>query len=79
MDDGAWTRAGFYLHTSGFSFNEVYLLAAMLHYRFGIVCTVQTKESQPILYITAKSMGIFRELVTPHFHPSMLYKLRPTR
>lgn len=79
MDDGAWTSSGFYLHTSGFTFNEVYILAGILHYQFGLICTVQTKQGQPILYITAASMKTFRALVTPYFVPSMLYKLRLTR
>lgn len=75
MDDGAKTHSGFYLHTTGYTFNEVYILAAMLHYRFDLFFTVQTKNSQPVLYITAKSMTIFKKLVAPCFYESMLYKI----
>jgi hypothetical protein len=78
MDDGAaGTRTGFYLHTNGFTFEESYLLAGMLHYQFGLVCTVQKRANQPTIYITAKSMGTFRSIVTPHFHTSMMYKITP--
>nr|YP_009445628.1 hypothetical protein [Tremella fuciformis]YP_010180095.1 hypothetical protein LI453_mgp17 [Auricularia auricula-judae]ATX61905.1 hypothetical protein [Tremella fuciformis]ATX61926.1 hypothetical protein [Tremella fuciformis]ATX61969.1 hypothetical protein [Tremella fuciformis]ATX62037.1 hypothetical protein [Tremella fuciformis]ATX62087.1 hypothetical protein [Tremella fuciformis] len=77
MDDGAATtsRSGFYLHTKGFTFDDVYLLVGMLHYLFGLVCTVQNHKGQPVIYITRKSLPAFISLVRPHFHPSMMYKL----
>jgi len=61
MDDGAATTklSGFYLHTKGFTFDEVYLLAGMLHYQFGLVCTVQNHTGHPVLYITSQSMPLF--------------------
>ena len=34
MDDGAWTKSGFYLHTKGITFLETSRLVAILHYRF---------------------------------------------
>ncbi|MBP1357795.1 MAG: hypothetical protein JZD40_04825 [Sulfolobus sp.] len=78
MDDGAATTSGsgFYLHTKGFTFAEAYKLASMLHYVFGLNCTVQNHKNQPTLYIRAESIPLFRSLVTPHFHPIMMYKLR---
>lgn len=76
MDDGTPSgRAGFYFHTKGFTFNECYLLAGMLHYQFGLICTVQNHTNQPVLYITARSMPTFRAIVTPHFHSTMMHKL----
>ena len=79
MDDGAPAgRTGFYLHTKGFTFNECYLLAGMLHYQFGLTCTVQNHENRPVIYITAQSMRTFRAIVTPHFHSTMMYKLQST-
>jgi hypothetical protein len=77
MDDGAATRSrsGFYLHTKGFTFEEAYLLAAMLHYQFDLVVTVQNHKNRPTIYITRKSMPIFVSLVKPHFHTSIMYKL----
>ena len=76
MDDGAKTHSGFYLHTTGYTFNEVYILAGMLHYRFDLFCTVQTKNNQPVLYIMAKSTAKFKQLVVPYFYESMLYKIK---
>jgi hypothetical protein len=76
MDDGSWLSNGFRFHTEGFTFNECYKLAAMLHYRFGLICTIQKKEGKPVIMITSKSMSLFRSIVTPHFHPIMLYKLK---
>jgi hypothetical protein len=75
MDDGSKARSGFYLHTEGFSHEEVYLLAGMLHYRFELICSVQKHEQNLMIYIKAQSMNKFRKLVMPHFEPTMMYKL----
>jgi hypothetical protein len=75
MDDGSDAKSGFYLHTEGFTYNDCYKLAAILHYNFDIVVTIQDHNKQPIIYITAKSMPKFINLVYPHFHKSMLYKI----
>lgn len=81
MDDGARTPSpvgggGFYLHTEGFTFQECSMLAAMLHYQFELFSTIQLHEGKPMIKIAAKSMPLFLSIVTPHFHSSMLYKLR---
>lgn len=77
MDDGAKvTRgSGFYLHTKGFTFSQVYKLVAMLHYQFNLVCSVQSHKGQPVICIRAQSMDLFRSIVEPHFHPQLVYKL----
>ena len=75
MDDGAFARSGFYIHTKGFTFSDVYKLAAILHYNFGLVCTVQDHSGMPVIYITAASMPLFISIVKPHFYPGFLYKL----
>ena len=75
MDDGTrTTNCGFYFCTEGFNFNENYLLAAMLHYQFGLYTTVE--QSKPRIRIRSKSMPLFISIVTPHFHHSMKYKLK---
>ena len=76
MDDGSWTPSGLYFHTEAFTFKECYLLAAMLHSRFGLFSTIQLHAGKPRIKIAAKSLPLFRYIVTPHFQPSMLYKLR---
>jgi LAGLIDADG DNA endonuclease family/Cytochrome C oxidase subunit II, transmembrane domain len=75
MDDGASTVSGFYLHTKSFTFIEVYKLAGMLHYLFGLNSNVQNHKGQPVIYITARSYSKFVSIVKPHFHSQMLYKL----
>lgn len=75
MDDGSFTKSGFYFHTENFSFLDVYKLAGIMHYNFGLVCTVQKHEGKPMLYVTAKSMPLFVSIVKPHFYPGFLYKL----
>lgn len=78
IDDGAATtsRSGFNLHTKGFTFEEAYILAGMLHYQFGLVVTVQNHTNRPVIYITRKSTKKFINLVKPYFHTSMMYKLK---
>ena len=77
MDDGSRSPSGLYFHTEAFTFNECYLLASMLHYRFGLFTTIQIHEGKPMIKIASKSMPLFRSIVTPYFHNSMLYKIRP--
>jgi len=77
MDDGSWTPSGFYFHTEGFTFKECNLLVAMLHYRFGLFSIIQQHAGKPMIKIAAKSIHLFRNIVTPHFHQSIKYKLDP--
>ena len=77
MDDGSASSKGrtLYIHTKGFTFADVYLLAAMLHYNFGLVVNVQSHKDKPVIYIPSASIPLLRSIVMPHMHPSMLYKL----
>ena len=75
MDDGSFTLSGFCIHTKGFTFSDVYRLARVLHYNFGLTCTVQSHKGMPVLYITAKSMPLFISVVKPYMHPRFYYKL----
>jgi hypothetical protein len=76
MDDGVWYPKGFYLYTESFTFHECYKLVAMLHYRFGLYCTIHLHGGKPMIKIATCSMSLFRSIVAPHFHQCMLYKLR---
>jgi len=51
MDDGAKSGTSIYLHTKGFTFADVYKLAGMLHYVFGLIITVKNHENRPIIYV----------------------------
>jgi LAGLIDADG DNA endonuclease family len=78
MDDGSYTTSGsgYYLHTKGFSFKDVYFLAGILHYKFDIYTTVQNHENRPVIYIKARSKCKFFNIIKPYFHVSMLYKFK---
>lgn len=78
MDDGSNTTSGsgFYLHSKGFSFKDVYFLAGIMHYKFDIYSTVQNHENRPVIYIKAISKSKFFNIIKPYFHESMLYKLK---
>ena len=76
MDDGSWNISGFKLATNNFTFQEAYILCAMLHMRFGLVCSIHNHNGKPLIYIKAESLELFRSIVRPHFHPSMLYKIQ---
>lgn len=75
MDDGTKSYNGFRTYTNSFTFQEVYKLAGILHYKFNLHCTVQNANGKPVINIRMKSMPLFIELVKPHFEKSMLYKL----
>lgn len=76
MDDGSWNVSGFKLATNNFTFQECYILCAMLHMRFGLITTIHNHGGKPLIYIKAESLQLFRSLVLPHFHPTMLYKIQ---
>jgi hypothetical protein len=73
--DGSKAYPGFHFYTYGFTIDEVNLLSSVLLNKFNLINTVQIKKRGPILYIFSKSMDLFRTLVKPYFHESMLYKL----
>lgn len=76
MDDGNFSPSGFYLHTNNFSFNDVYKLAAMLHYVFELTVNVQRFDGKPVLYVPAKQLPKFYALVKPYILPEFAYKFR---
>ena len=75
MDDGAKAGNSVYLHTKGFTFADIYKLAGMLHYKFGLNVTVQNHENMPVIYIKSQYFNKFKFLVLLHMHSSMYYKL----
>ena len=75
MDVRSRTPEGFYLNTHSFSFEEQLILKKALLDNFGILCNIHKHGAQFKLYIRAQSMTTFRTVVTPHFTPSMNYKL----
>jgi hypothetical protein len=74
--DGGKRNRGFTFHTQGFTLQQAVLLLNVLQIKFGLDCTIYYDRGKPIVHIKAKSMNTFRAIVTPYFHPSMLYKLQ---
>jgi len=74
--DGCKAKGGFYISTNSFHYEEVQLLCTALKEQLNLDCSIHLQKGQPRLYIRASSMAAFRAIVLPHFHESMLYKLR---
>jgi LAGLIDADG DNA endonuclease family len=76
MVDGSKTGSGFKLCTHSFTKDDVEYLASVLYNIYNLKCSVQVAgEAKEQFVIWAESMDKFRSIVTPFFHPSMLYKL----
>lgn len=76
MDDGCKHNSGFHLCTDSYTLSEIELLIKVLKQNFDLNCTYnKIGEDKYRIYIRTNSMNKFRSLVTPHFHPSMMYKL----
>lgn len=78
MSDGSYEKGGLVLCTDSFTLNDVCLLIGILHYKFGLDCTLRSTKNNMYyrIYIKQKSMQKVRELVTPFTHPHFLYKLK---
>lgn len=78
MDDGNRDRNNFILNTNSYTLNEVELLSSVLKEKFNLDCTLQKHSKDKNQYrinIRTKSVPLFKELVLPYFHDSMIYKL----
>lgn len=82
MQDGAKARyGGMYLCTDGFTPADVLRLAQYLRTQYNLeVTTPKAPGGKGALriYVLRSSMETVRQLVLPHMHPSMLYKLSLT-
>lgn len=76
MDNGYKKDKNFILCTHSYTLSEVELLIKILKENFSLNCTYHVRNNcQYGIYIKIDSMDKFRSLVTPYFHPSMMYKL----
>jgi len=82
IDDGQHVkRAGVTLCTDNYTFAEVINLILILEIKFGLVCTINTKNHSNRkntyyrIYIHKSSIFLLRSLVSEYMHPSMIYKL----
>ena len=76
-DDGGWTSYGVRISCNSFTFSEVKTLLNILKFKFNLDCTIQKiyLKNKYSLYIKANSIDKLKELVLPHIHNSMYYKL----
>lgn len=76
-DDGGWAKPGVRIATNSFKLKEVEFLVEVLQSKFGLNCTIQTLKpsGNHNIYIKGSSVPKLRELVLPHLHTSMHYKL----
>jgi len=60
-----------------FTLKEVEYLIDVLFNNFGLICNVQKikTNNQYSIYIQSKSISNLRNIVLPHLHESMLYKI----
>ena len=77
MDDGGWAKPGVRIATYSFTLKEVEYLLNILIKKFNLSCTIQKIHlpNKYSIYIKKESIYKLRELVLPHMHKSMFYKL----
>lgn len=76
-DDGGWAKPGVRIATNSFSSAEIELLVNILKKKFNLDCTIQLLKASGnySIYIKSASVPTLREIVLPHMHSSMKYKL----
>jgi hypothetical protein len=80
MGDGSVQRHGLIICTNSYSLEYVVRFMNVLMVRYRLECNLRLKRRQNnkieyMIYISQSSMPLLRTIVTPYFHPSMLYKL----
>ena len=72
MDDGGKSGNGFHFATNAFSVEDVNLLVKVLHGKFGLKCSIHSRNR---IYIWASSSLQLANIVRPYVHNSMAYKI----
>jgi hypothetical protein len=77
MDDGEFADPGIKIATHSFSKKDVEKLIFVLKFKYDLNCTVQkiSIKNKYNIYIKKDSMNILKNLILPHLHTSMYYKL----
>jgi len=77
MDDGYKIKNNFGFSTEGYTKEDVELLRKVMLNKFSLDSSLHNANNGRYrLYIKTNSMRKFKELVEPHFHPSMVYKIK---
>jgi hypothetical protein len=76
MDDSHRHSSSISICTDSYTEQEVLLLITVLNDKFNLNCNIMDrKPGQFRIYIKSKSLNNLRDIVTPYFIPSLLYKL----
>lgn len=79
MGDGSSRDYGLTICTDCFTLYDIVRLMNVLVIRYGLNCSLHTKKREVGVYyrinIKSGSMPLLRSIVSPHMHPSMMYKL----
>ena len=78
MDDGtSYKNKGFKFSTNSFTLEEIQYLRLVLKNKYNLDSTVHKSglNNQYNIYIPKSSLKKLIEIVTPHFHPTMYYKI----
>lgn len=71
-DDGGKNKSGFHFATNAFSLEEVELLASVLQNKFGLKCSIHSRNR---IYIWNQSLPLLSNIVKPLIPSSMYYKI----
>lgn len=72
MDDGCKIKKTINIATNCFSIEELIVFKNFCKKKFGLDFTIDKRN---MLYLPTKYIDHFKELVIPHMHPSLMYKL----
>jgi hypothetical protein len=78
MDDGtSYKNKGFKFSTNSFTLEEVKNLALILKDKYCLDSSIHKSglNNQYNIYIPKASLTNLKKIVSPHFHPTMLYKI----
>ena len=77
MGDGSERPHGLIICTDSYSVQDIVRLMNVLIIRYRLKCTLRYHTpTQPRIYISERAMPLLRNIVRPHIHSSMAYKLK---
>ena len=76
-DEGSWVESGVRIACNSFTIKEVEYLQSILITKFNLNCTILNINflNKYSIFIKKGSISKLRELILPHLHKSMFYKL----
>jgi hypothetical protein len=75
MDDGSKNNSSYYLHTEGFTEDDVDYLRYILEEKYNLITSRHNLRGKPTIYISMKSRKHFTNLIKPYICESMMYKI----